>query len=153
IINAFGAHFAEVEVDTETGRVKVLKYVAAHDSGRIISPNAARNQVEGGVSQMLGFALFEELVINPQTGATVNPNFLDHRCPTILDYPPIEVIFADVVDPFGPLGAKALGEPPSVPVAPAIANAVYNATGVRMDSLPMTPERVLMALKQVGSSH
>jgi CO/xanthine dehydrogenase Mo-binding subunit len=127
IVNSFGAHFAEVEVDTDTGRVRVLRYVAAHDSGRIINPQTALNQVEGGISQMLGFALSEELVTDGPTGVTLNASYLEHKSPTILDYPDIQVIFADVVDPVGPLGAKALGEVPSVGVAPAIANAIYDA--------------------------
>ena len=146
IVNSFGAHFVEVEVDTDTGRVRVLRYVAAHDSGRIINPRAALNQVEGAVSQMLGFALSEELVTDNATGVTLNPGYLEHKSPTILDYPDIQVIFADIVDPVGPLGAKGLGEVPSCGVAPAIANAIYNATGVRLRRTPFTPDRVLAAL-------
>ena len=146
IVNSFGAHFVEVEVDTDTGRVRVLRYVAAHDSGRIINPQTALNQVEGGISQMLGFALSEELVTDGPTGVTLNASYLEHKSPTIQDYPPIQVIFADVVDPVGPLGAKALGEVPSVGVAPAIANAIYDAIGVRFTRLPITPDRVLQAL-------
>lgn len=146
IVNSFGAHFVEVEVDTETGRVRVLRYVAAHDSGRIINPNTALNQVEGGISQMLGFALTEELVTDGPTGVTLNASYLEHKCPTILDYPDIQVIFADIVDSVGPLGAKALGEVPCIGVAPAVANAVYNAIGIRFTRLPITPDRVLQAL-------
>ena len=150
IVNSFGAHFAEVEVDTDTGRVRVLRYVAAHDSGRIINPRAALNQAEGAVSQMLGFALSEELVTDAATGVTLNPGYLEHKSPTILDYPDIQVIFADIVDPVGPLGAKGLGEVPSCGVAPAIANAIYNATGVRLRRTPFTPDRVLTALQSPG---
>ena len=146
IVNSFAAHFAEVAVDTETGQVTVERYVAVHDSGRIINPNLAVNQVEGGVNQMLGWTLGEELVQDLNTGGTVNANFLEHKCPSFLDAPPVEVIFADVVDPIGPFGAKALGEPPSVPVAAAVVNAVYNAVGVRFSALPLTPDRVLEAL-------
>ena len=146
IVNSFGAHFVEVEVDTDTGRVRVVRYVAAHDSGRIINPNTALNQVEGGISQMLGLALSEELVTDGPTGVTLNASYLEHKCPTILDYPDIQVIFADVVDPVGPLGAKALGEVPCVGVAPAVANAVYDAIGIRFTGLPITPDRVLQAL-------
>ena len=146
IVNSFGAHFVEVEVDTDTGRVRVVRYVAVHESGRIINPNTALNQVEGGISQMLGFALSEELVTDGPTGVTLNASYLEHKCPTILDYPDIQVIFADVVDPVGPLGAKALGEVPCVGVAPAVANAIYDAIGVRFTRLPITPDRVLQAL-------
>ncbi len=149
IVNSFGAHFVEVEVDTDTGRVRVLRYVAAHDSGRIINPRAALNQVEGAVSQMLGFALSEELVTDNATGVTLNPGYLEHKSPTILDYPDIQVIFADIVDPVGPLGAKGLGEVPSCGVAPAIANAIYNATGVRLHRTPFTPDRALAALEWI----
>ena len=146
IVNSFGAHFAEVEVDTDTGQVRVLRYVAAHDSGRILNPNMAINQVEGGVSQMLGFTLTEEMLTDARNGATLNASFLEHKGPTILDYPEIDVIFADVVDPVGPFGAKALGEPPSVGVAPAVVNAIYNATGIRVRDLPVTPDRLLNAI-------
>ena len=152
IINTFGAHFAEVEVDTDTGRIRVLRYVAAHDSGQIINPNLAINQVEGGVSQMLGFTLSEDLLSDGPTGVTLNPSFLEHKSPTIMDYPDIRVIFADVVDPVAPLGAKALGEPPCVGVAPAIANAIYNAIGIRFNRLPITPDQVLNALRQCSKA-
>ncbi len=146
VVNSFGAHFAEVEVDTDTGAVTVLRFVAAHDSGRILNPNMAVNQVEGGVSQMLGFTLSEQMLTDARNGITLNASFLEHKVPTILDSPPIEVIFADVVDPVGPFGAKALGEPPSVGVAPAIANAIYDAIGVRVRELPITPDVILNEL-------
>ena len=133
-------------MDTDTGTVKVLKYVAAQDSGRIINPRMALNQVEGAISQMLGFALWEELVTDPSTGVTLNASYLQHKVPTIQDFPDIRVIFADVVDPVGPLGSKGLGEVPCPGVAPAIANAVFNAVGVRLKELPMTPAKVLRAL-------
>ena len=146
IVNSFGAHFCEVAVDTATGRVRVKRYVAAHDSGRIINPRTALNQVEGAISQMLGFALSEELIIDDPTGVTLNGSYLEHKSPTIQDYPDITAIFADVVDPVGPMGAKALGEVPSVGVAPAIANAIHDAIGIRFTRLPITPDRVLDAL-------
>ena len=146
IINSFGAHFCKIEVDTATGRVRVARYVAAHDSGRIINPRTALNQVEGAISQMLGFALSEELITDEPTGVTLNGSYLEHKSPTIKDYPDITAIFADVIDPVGPMGAKALGEVPSVGVAPAIANALYDAIGIRFTRLPITPDRVLDAL-------
>ena len=148
IVNSFGAHFCEVEVDTATGRVRIERYVAAHDSGRIINPRMALNQVEGAISQMLGFALSEELITDAPTGITLNGSYLEHKSPTIQDFPNITTIFADVVDPVGPMGAKALGEVPSVGVAPAIANALYDAIGVRFTRLPVTPDRVLDALSE-----
>ena len=149
VVNSFGAHFAEVEVDTDTGAVRVLRYVAAHDSGRILNPRLAVNQVEGGVSQMLGFTLTEQMLTDPGFGATLNGSFLEHKSPTILEYPDIEVIFADVVDPIGPYGAKALGEPPSVGVAPAVVNAIRDATGVEVRDLPATPDKVLNLLAEL----
>ena len=154
IVNSFGAHFAEVEVDTDTGQVRVLRYVAAHDSGRILNPRMAVNQVEGGVSQMLGFALSEEMLTDANSGVTLNANFLEHKSPTILEYPDIQVIFADVVDPVGPYGAKALGEPPSIGVAPAVVNAIRDACGIEPRELPATPDRILDLLarrEQEGS--
>jgi xanthine dehydrogenase molybdenum-binding subunit len=151
IVCSFAAHFVEVEVDVETGRLAIPRYVAAHDSGRILSPLQALNQVEGAVGQMLGFALTEELVLDRATGVTLNPNYLEHKCPTLIDVPRIEVLFVETDDPVGPFGAKALGEPPSVPVAPALANAIYNAIGVRLRRLPMTPDRILAAWRARGA--
>ena len=148
IVNAFGAHFCEVEVDKDTGRVRVVRYVAAQDSGRIMNPRMALNQVEGAISQMLGFALSEELVTDGPTGVTLNGSYLEHKSPTIADYPDLQVIFADIVDPVGPMGAKGLGEVPCPGVAPAIANAVYDALGLRLTELPMTPDRVIRAMEK-----
>ena len=148
IVNAFGAHFCEVEVDTDTGRVRVVRYVAAQDSGRIMNPRMALNQVEGAISQMLGFALSEELVTDGPTGVTLNASYLEHKSPTIMDYPDLQVIFADIVDPVGPMGAKGLGEVPCPGVAPAIANAVYDALGLRLTELPITPDRVIRAMQR-----
>lgn len=148
IVNSFGAHFAEVEVNEDTGEVRVVRYVAAHDSGRIVNPTLALNQVEGGVSQMLGFALSEEMLTDAPSGATLNASFLEHKSPTILEYPDIQVIFADVVDPVGPYGAKALGEPPSIGVAPAVISAIRDAVGVEVKDLPATPQRILDLLEK-----
>ncbi len=146
IVNSFAAHFAQVEVDTLTGSVSVVRYVAAHDSGRIINPKAAVNQVEGGVSQTLGLTLSEELVTDAASGVTLNGSFLEHKCPTIGQYPEIQTIFVETEDPIAPFGAKALGEPPSVPVAAAVINAVYDAVGVRFMEIPLTPDKVLEGL-------
>jgi CO/xanthine dehydrogenase Mo-binding subunit len=151
IINSFCAHFAEVEVDTLTGRIRVIRYVAAHDSGRIINPKLAENQVSGGVLQFLGIALREELLIDKHLGVTLNAGFLEHKSTSVVDFPPVEVIFAGEPDPIGPYGAKALGEPPVVPVFAAISNAVANATGVWLHETPFTPARVLAALRGQSS--
>ena len=135
-------------MNEDTGEVRVVRYVAAHDSGRIVNPTLALNQVEGGVSQMLGFALSEEMLTDAPSGATLNASFLEHKSPTILEYPDIQVIFADVVDPVGPYGAKALGEPPSIGVAPAVISAIRDAVGVEVKDLPATPQRILDLLEQ-----
>jgi xanthine dehydrogenase YagR molybdenum-binding subunit len=147
--NTFGAHFAEVEVDVETGRVRVLKYVAAQDSGQIVSALTAESQVVGGVTQGLSAGLYEERVMDDATGNPVNPNLRDYKIATSLDIPEITVLFADVFDPrINNLGVKGLGEPARVPSSAAIANAVYNAIGVHVREIPMTPQRVLEALKR-----
>ncbi len=150
IINTFMAHFAEVEVDMLSGRIRVLRYVAAHDSGRIIHPRMAENQVSGGVLQFLGIALREELLVDEPSGVTLNPSFLEHKFTSIVDFPKIEVLFPAGPDPIGPYGAKALGEPPVVPVFAAVANAVANATRVWLHEVPFTPQRVLRAIREQG---
>jgi len=152
VINSFAAHFAEVEVDKLTGRIRVLRYVAAHDSGRIINPRMAENQVSGGVLQFLGIAMREELLIDKHNGVTLNPGFLEHKSTSIVDFPAVEVLFCGDPDPLGPYGAKALGEPPVVPVFAAISNAFANATGVWLHEVPFTPARVLAALKAGGAA-
>jgi xanthine dehydrogenase molybdenum-binding subunit len=136
----FGAHGVEVE----TGRVEVLRVVAAHDVGRAINPMLLEGQIEGGVLQGIGYALLEEVVL--RDGRMANANFLDYRMPGPRDAPPIETVLVETDDPSGPFGAKGIGEPPIIPVAPAIANAIADAVGVRLRQLPMTPERVWRAL-------
>jgi xanthine dehydrogenase YagR molybdenum-binding subunit len=150
--NTFGAHFAEVEVNVETGRVHVLKYAAAQDSGQIVNKLTAESQVVGGITQGLSAAIFEERVLDDATGNVVNPNLRDYKIATSLDIPEIAIMFADVVDPrINNLGTKGLGEPARVPSSPAVANAVYNAIGVHVREIPMTPKRVLEALKRKES--
>jgi xanthine dehydrogenase molybdenum-binding subunit len=148
IINSFAAHFAEVEVDPESGVVRVLRYVAVHDSGRIVNPVTAAGQIVGGVVQGLGFALMEDIPLDPETGAPITMNLDTFKIPNLLDVPVIVPVVLNRADPIGPYGAKALGEPPLVPVAAAIANAVYDATGVRIRELPITAEKVLAGLKE-----
>jgi xanthine dehydrogenase YagR molybdenum-binding subunit len=148
-LNSFGAHFAEVEVDTKTGRVRVLKMVAAHEFGRVINPMTAANQIYGGVIQGMGYALTEQRVMDPETGLMANRNLLDYKPITANAVPEIEAIMIDNVDPvINNLGMKGLGEPPRIPAAGAIANAIYNACGARVRSLPITPEKVLTALNE-----
>jgi 4-hydroxybenzoyl-CoA reductase alpha subunit len=143
---AFGTHAIEVEVDRKTGRVKVLDFVAAHDVGKVINPMMAEGQIEGGGLQGLGYALSEGLVW--EEGIVLNPNFQDYRIFYINDVPRIKSIMVESIDPDGPYGAKGLGEPGLVPTAAAIANAIYDAVGVRIKSLPITPEKILRALKE-----
>jgi xanthine dehydrogenase molybdenum-binding subunit len=145
---AYGTHGVEVEVDKETGQVKILRYIAAHDVGRAINPMLLEGQVYGGVTQGIGYALTERLIL--QDGKVMNPNFLDYKMLTAKDVPNIETIVVETNDPFGPFGAKGIGEPGLVPTAPAIANAIYDAVGVRIKDLPITPEKVLAALKEKG---
>jgi len=145
-MTAFGAQFAEVEVDVETGRVRVLRIVSAHDSGRIINPTLAESQLEGGIIQGIGYALFEERVLDPRLGVPLNPTMHDYKVPTIADVPRIEAFFvpgADVVA--NHTGAKGVGEPPIIGTAPAIANAVADALGVEVTELPLAPWRVIEA--------
>ncbi|MEX2152176.1 MAG: molybdopterin cofactor-binding domain-containing protein [Gemmatimonadaceae bacterium] len=146
-MSAFGAQFAEVEVDVETGRVRVLRLVAAHDSGRIINPRLAESQLEGGILQGIGFALFEERVLDETLGLPLNPTMHDYKIPTLSDVPRIEAFFVPGADTVANhTGAKGLAEPPIIGVAPAIANAVADALGVEVLELPLTPWRVLDAL-------
>ncbi|MBI2880044.1 MAG: xanthine dehydrogenase family protein molybdopterin-binding subunit [Candidatus Tectomicrobia bacterium] len=145
----FAAQVAEVEVDAETGEVKLVQMWAAHDSGRIINPLTAEGQVEGGVLQGIGWALMEQYKF--EDGCVANPSFYDYRIPTMSDAPPIHVEFVDNIEPRGPYGAKGLGEPCIVPTAAAIANAVSHAIGARVTSLPMTAETVMGLLADRGS--
>ena len=147
--NTFGSHFVEVEVDTETGKIKVLKVVAVHESGRISNKQTAESQVVGGITQGVSTALFEERIMDDTTGNMVNPNLRDYKQATSFDIPEIEVYFVDMVDPhINILGTKGLGEPPRIPIAAAIGNAVYNAIGIQIREIPMTPDKVLAALKR-----
>ncbi len=141
------AHFVEVEVDTETGKVEILRYVAAHDSGQIVNPEICENQVSAGVTMGCGFALLESLVFDQRTGMVLNPNFLDYQIPTALDMPSPEVMFADVADPVGPFGVKGIGEVPHCPPVSAVVQAIHNAIGVAFNSVPVTPDMILNALK------
>ena len=143
---AFGAHGVKVKVDEETGKVEVLDYVAAHDVGRAINPLLLEGQVYGGVVMGLGYALTEEVTV--KNGKNMNANFRDYKLFTAKDAINIKAPVIETYDEYGPFGAKGIGEPGCVPTAPAIANAVYDAVGVRIKDLPITPEKVLAALKK-----
>lgn len=145
---SFGTQACKVEVDPETGKVKVLGFVAAHDSGKVINPMLAEGQIEGALQQGIGYALCEEMAF--EDGKVMNPNFADYKILGADDMPEkIKINFVETcMEPTGPFGAKGLGEPGLVATSPAIANAISNAIGVRIKSLPMTPEKILNALKE-----
>lgn len=146
-INSFGAQFADVTVDVETGKVTVNKIVAAHDIGRTLNRKTMENQFHGGIIQGLSFALLEERILDEATGKVLNTNLHDYKLPTIADIPEIEVIIVSEADPLiSNTGVKGIGEPAIIPTAGAIANAIYNAVGVHIKSTPMTPDKVLKAL-------
>ena len=140
----YATQIAEVEVDDETGEVEVLRIVAAHDCGTPINPMLVEGQIQGGISMGVGFALQEEILF--KDGKQVNPNLTNYIMPTSLDMPELEVEMVDNYDPTGPFGAKGAGEPTAVPTAAAIMNAIYDAVGVRITSLPATSEKVLSAI-------
>ncbi len=142
----FGAQAAEVEIDPDTGRVKVLKIVAVHDVGTVLNPPSLEGQVDGGVMMGIGYALQEELKLDQ--GQILNATFREYGFPSVLDAVPVEKVFLEGGDPLGPFGAKGIGEPATVPTAAAIANAVADALGVRITDAPITPEKVLKALRQ-----
>ncbi|MBI4456072.1 MAG: xanthine dehydrogenase family protein molybdopterin-binding subunit [Acidobacteria bacterium] len=140
---SFAAHFVEVQVNAEFGNVRILKYVAVHDSGRVVNPLTAASQVKGGATMGIGMALHEELLYDRATGVPINPGYYGARVMTHMDAPEIEVHFVETEDAYGPYGAKSVGEPPITPSVAAIANAVFNATGRRIKELPITREKIL----------
>ena len=142
----FGAQVAEVEVDTVTGEVQVLGIWAAHDVGRAVNPRGVEGQIEGGIVQALGQGLMEDYRV--QDGRTTTPNLAKYILPTALDVPHVTSVILEDPDPIGPLGVKGIGEPAMIPTIPAVMNAIYDAVGVRIVSLPATPERVLESIKQ-----
>jgi len=144
----YGVQAAQVHVDPQTGQVKVLQMVVASDCGTVIYPIGAEGQVEGGLAQGLGYALTEGLQIDE--GRPLNPNFSDYRIPSMRDMPPLQHQFADSYEPTGPFGAKGLGELNMDPTAAVINNAIFDAVGVRVKTLPITPEKILRALKDKG---
>ena len=145
-----GCCFVEVEVDMPLGLVTVKDIVNVHDSGVLINPKTAAAQVHGGMSMGLGYGLSEELLVDEKTGKTLNNNLLDYKIPTAMDTPELNVRFIQLDDPTGPYGNKSLGEPPAIPVAPAIRNAILNATGVHMNMTPMTAQRLIAKFKEKG---
>lgn len=147
---AYGATFAEVEVDIKTGQITVVEIYNIHDSGTIINPMLAEGQVHGGVSMALGYALSEQMIFDEKTGRTLNNNFLDYKLQTILDTPNIGSAFVEIPDDAGSFGQKSLGENTTLSPAPAIRNAVLDATGVAFNRIPMNPQRVFEKFKEEG---
>jgi xanthine dehydrogenase molybdenum-binding subunit len=141
------ASFAEVEVNTETGKVLPIRIVVVCDCGRAINPANVEGQIEGGVGQAIGFTLTENYAFDKHTGVPVNKDFESYKILSSLDLPDIEVILVEKPDPAGPFGAKGVGEAGFIGIAPAIANAIYNAVGVRIKDLPISPEKILNALE------
>jgi xanthine dehydrogenase YagR molybdenum-binding subunit len=139
---AAGVQFAEVEVDTETGFVRVKKITCIQDGGLIVSKRTTESQVNGGIIMGLGYALYEDRVMDEMSGVVLNPNFETYKLPGIADIPEIDIVLLDMPE----RGVIGIGEPVTIPTASAIANAVANALGVRVSSLPITPQKVLAAL-------
>ena len=132
-------------MDKETGQVRIINYVAAHDVGRALNPMLLEGQISGGGVMGLGYALTENMIY--RDGRLMNANYLDYKMPTAKDVPPMQAVIVETDEKDGPFGAKGIGEPGLVPTAPAIANAIYDAVGVRIRDLPITAEKVLAALK------
>ncbi len=149
---AFAAQLARIEVDPDTGLITLLDFVVAQDVGKLINPLGAVGQIQGGAVQSLGFALTEGLMY-AEDGRLMNPSLLDYRKLTAADVPNIETIIIEVPAPQGPMGARGVGEPPIIPAPAAIANAVEDATGIRLTVLPLTPERVALAIEAHASSN
>lgn len=146
---SFGCAYAEIEVDIPMAKIKLLRLLNVHDAGQIINPVTARGQVYGGQSMGIGYALSEELKFDAK-GKTLNDNLLDYKLSTMMDHPDLECIFLENYEPTSAFGTKALGEPPVLPAAPAIRNALINATGVAVNDLPLSPHTLYPAFKAAG---
>ena len=144
----FACQIAEVEVDADTGQVTVTNFVGAHDVGRAINPMATEGQIRGGVTQGLGWTLMENMAY--ENGKIINADFVDYIVPSALDVPEIQPILVEPIEPNGPYGAKGIGEPALNPTMSAITNAIYDATGIRIKELPVSPEKILAELKKKG---
>ena len=142
---SIGVHVVDVEVDPETGKVEILRYTAVQDAGKAIHPDYVEGQIQGGAVQGIGWALNEEYVYN-DNGVMLNSSFLDYRMPTTLDLPMIDTVIVEVANPNHPYGVRGVGEVPIVPPMAAISNAIYDAIGIRMNDLPMSPDKILEAL-------
>ncbi|MDD4541842.1 MAG: molybdopterin-dependent oxidoreductase [Eubacteriales bacterium] len=144
----YGVSFAEVEVDMDTGKVEIIKLINSLDCGKLVNPLLAECQLFGGAIMNLGYGMTEQILIDPKTGAVLNDNMLDYKIPTFADIPDLKGFFAETLDPSSAYGNKALGEPPNMAPSAALHNAVYDATGVWVGEIPLTPERVYAALQR-----
>jgi xanthine dehydrogenase molybdenum-binding subunit len=147
---ASGCCFAEVEVDMKLGKIKVLDIVNVHDSGTLLNPQLAAMQVHGGMFMGIGYGVSEQLLIDEKTGRPLNGTLLDYKMMTMMDTPDLTAEFVELNDPMGPYGNKALGEPPAIPSAPAIRNAVLHATGIGFSEIPLTPQRLIDGFTKAG---
>ena len=148
---SFAANIADVEVDPETGKVQILRYTVLQDAGKAIHPSYVEGQMQGGTVQGIGWALNEEYFYN-EKGEMANPTLLDYRIPTALDLPMIDTVIVEVPDPLHPFGVRGVGEANIVPPPAAIANAIYDAVGIKLGALPMRPDRVVAALQKKGKA-
>jgi len=147
---SFGCSFAEVEVDIEMCKVKLVNMINVHDCGTLINPQLAEAQVHGGMSMAIGYGLSEELKFDEKTGKPLNNNLLDYKLSTFMDHPHLEGEFVENPEPTSPYGTKSLGEPPACSGAPAIRNAILNATGVAVDCCPITPHVLYAEFRKAG---
>ena len=147
---SFGCTFAEVEVDIPLCQVKLLNIVNVHDCGKLINPALAEAQVHGGMSMGIGYGLSEQLLFDEKTGRPLNNNLLDYKLSTFMDHPHLQAVFVENPEPTSPYGTKALGEPPACSPAPAIRNAILQATGVAVNRAPVTPHVLFAAFRDAG---
>jgi CO/xanthine dehydrogenase Mo-binding subunit len=143
---SYAAHFAEVEVDVLTGAVKVVDYLAVHDLGLAINPQLVEGQIHGGIQMGMGYALFEDIDIDVDSGCMKGDRFSRYHLVNAPEMPPVEVLLVEKHEPTGPYGAKAVGEIATIPAAPAIVNAINHALDTNLTELPITPERIVNAL-------
>ena len=151
--SSFGCTFAELEVDIPMCKVTLKRIINVHDCGSLINPALAEAQVHGGMSMGIGYGLSEQLLFDEKTGKPLNNNLLDYKLSTVMDHPDLEALFVENAEPTSPFGTKALGEPPACSPAPAIRSAIYNATGVSIDTTPITPHVLYRAFKEAGLIH
>ena len=147
--NGYSVHLVDVEVDPETGKTTILRYTAVQDAGKAVHPSYVEGQMQGGAVQGIGWALNEEYFFNDK-GQMMNSSFLDYRMPTSLDLPMIDTVIVEVANPGHPYGVRGVGEAAIVPPMAAIANGIHRAAGVRLNSLPMTPGKILDAISENG---